>query len=91
MAELNRDKPYDHAHGLVQGHEPFFFQDGFAFTAEGVEVFKDEMGNFTVLSTSAKGKKAKLTKVEAPVITEAPIEILADEAPAIAEAPEDSI
>lgn len=47
MAELNKELPYDHAHGLVQDHEPYFFQNGCAFTQSGTEVFKDEMGNFS--------------------------------------------
>lgn len=96
MAELNRDKPYDHAHGLVQDHEPFFFQDGFAFTSSGVEVFKDEMGNFSILSTSAKGKKVKIAKVEAQpeaatveMADEAPVETPAE--PAVADPVDDSI
>jgi len=55
MAVLDREKPFDHAHGLVQDHEPFFFQNGCAFTHGGVEVFKDSMGNFSILATSDEG------------------------------------
>jgi len=86
MAVLNRDKPYDHAHGIVQDHEPFFFQDGCAFTHSGVEVFKDAMGNFSILSTSKAGimlaKQLKSKAVEpADVTPEVVSELVADDVP----------
>lgn len=54
MAKFNREQPYEHAYGIVQDHEPFFFQDGCAFTHEGAEVFKDEMGNFSLSAPMAE-------------------------------------
>jgi hypothetical protein len=60
MAVLNRDMPYGHAHGLVQDHEPFFFQNGCAFTSSGVEVFKDRMGNFSLSAEEAEALATEL-------------------------------
>ena len=59
MAVFNREAPFDHAHGLVQDHEPFFFQNGCAFTQSGVEVFKDRMGNFSLSAEEAEALAAE--------------------------------
>lgn len=42
MAELDRNRPFDRVYGFVADGDPYFFQDGKAFTSEGVEIISEE-------------------------------------------------
>ena len=65
MSKLNREAPFQMAHGLVAENEPLFYQDGKMFNTDGVEVTHDGQGNFTMVKDEAKPKSKTKAELEA--------------------------
>jgi hypothetical protein len=80
MAELNREKHYETATGIVGPSEPFFYQNGFMFDRDGVDVTPEVVEktvdetvdeNAAEVADTPKAKKtSKKTEEVAPEIEE---------------------
>ena len=74
MAELDRNRPFDRVWGFVADGDPYFFQDGKAFTSEGKEIGSAEEVIDVLESAPEEPKKRGRKKAAVDEAVESPDE-----------------